>query len=149
MGQKVHPIGFRLGITKTWSAQWYADKDYTKLLQEDLRIRKLVDEKLAAASISKVEIERGLNYVTVTVPGISPATGFRSWRASSANAKYASRDTPPDTFTKSTSISYSLSKAWRASSGVARRSTGGPVAITCGPGALPFSIASRHATTRA
>ena len=58
MGQKVHPIGFRLGVTKTWSAQWYADKDYTKLLQEDLRIRKLIDEKLAAASISKVEIER-------------------------------------------------------------------------------------------
>ena len=72
MGQKVHPIGFRLGITKTWSAQWYADKDYTKLLQEDLRIRKLVDEKLAAASISKVEIERGLNYVTVTVHSAKP-----------------------------------------------------------------------------
>jgi small subunit ribosomal protein S3 len=72
MGQKVHPIGFRLGITKTWSAQWYADKDYTKLLQEDLRIRKLIDEKLAAASISKVEIERGLNYVTVTVHSAKP-----------------------------------------------------------------------------
>lgn len=72
MGQKVHPIGFRLGITKTWSAQWYADKDYTRLLQEDLRIRKLVDAKLAAASISKVEIERGLNYVTVTVHSAKP-----------------------------------------------------------------------------
>ena len=72
MGQKVHPIGFRLGVTKTWSAQWYADKDYTKLLQEDLRIRKLIDEKLAAASISKVEIERGLNYVTVTVHSAKP-----------------------------------------------------------------------------
>ena len=72
MGQKVHPVGFRLGITKTWSAQWYADKDYTKLLQEDLRIRKLVDVKLAAASISKVEIERGLNYVTVTVHSAKP-----------------------------------------------------------------------------
>ena len=56
MGQKVNPIGFRLGVTKTWSSQWYADKDYTKLLQEDLRIRKLIDEKLAAASISRVEI---------------------------------------------------------------------------------------------
>jgi len=73
MGQKVHPVGFRLGITKTWSAQWYADKDYTKLLQEDLRIRKLIDVKLAAASISKVEIERGLNYVTVTATRQSPA----------------------------------------------------------------------------
>ena len=72
MGQKVHPIGFRLGITKTWSAQWYADKDYTKLLQEDLRIRRLVEEKLAAASISKIEIERGLNYVTVTVHSAKP-----------------------------------------------------------------------------
>ena len=37
MGQKVHPIGFRLGVTKTWSAQWYADRDYTKLLQEEDR----------------------------------------------------------------------------------------------------------------
>jgi small subunit ribosomal protein S3 len=72
VGQKVHPIGFRLGVTKTWSAQWYADKDYTKLLQEDLRIRKLVDVKLAAASISKVEIERGLGYVTVTVHSAKP-----------------------------------------------------------------------------
>lgn len=72
MGQKVHPIGFRLGVTKSWSAQWYADKGYTKLLQEDLRIRKLVEEKLAAASISKVEIERGLNYVTVTVHSAKP-----------------------------------------------------------------------------
>ena len=72
MGQKVHPIGFRLGVTKTWNAQWYAGKDYTKLLQEDLRIRKLVEEKLAAASISKVEIERGLGYVTVTVHSAKP-----------------------------------------------------------------------------
>jgi len=72
MGQKVHPIGFRLGVTKTWNAQWYAGRDYTKLLQEDLRIRKLVEEKLAAASISKVEIERGLGYVTVTVHSAKP-----------------------------------------------------------------------------
>ena len=72
MGHKVHPYGFRLGVTRTWTAKWYADKDYTDLLKEDLTIRKLVDRRLANASVSGVEIERGINHVTVTVHTAKP-----------------------------------------------------------------------------
>lgn len=58
MGQKVHPIGFRLGITKGWKAKWYADKGYGDLLKEDLQIRRYIKEKLYHAGISAIEIER-------------------------------------------------------------------------------------------
>ena len=58
MGQKVHPIGFRLGVTKDWQAKWYADKHYTELLQEDLKIRKAIASRYAEGDISRVEIER-------------------------------------------------------------------------------------------
>ena len=75
MGHKVHPYGFRLGVSRTWTAKWYADKDYTNLLKEDIAIRQLVDRRLANASVSQVDIERLFNnQVTVTVwtakPGI-------------------------------------------------------------------------------
>jgi small subunit ribosomal protein S3 len=72
MGHKVHPYGFRLGISRTWSAKWYADKDYTTLLKEDIQIRKLIEQRLANASVSQVEIERGINHVTVTVHTAKP-----------------------------------------------------------------------------
>ncbi len=72
MGHKVHPYGFRLGVSRTWTAKWYADKDYTTLLQEDIAIRKLVEKRLANASVSQVEIERGINHVTVTVTWLMP-----------------------------------------------------------------------------
>src|SRR5688500_17020343 len=67
MGHKVHPYGFRIGIIKPWLAKWYADRDYATLLQEDMRIRELVAKQLSNASVSQVEIERGINHVTVTV----------------------------------------------------------------------------------
>jgi len=74
VGQKVHPVGFRLGVTKDWQAKWYADRDYTELLQEDLKIRGAIESKYSEADISRVEIERAANQVTVTVytarPGI-------------------------------------------------------------------------------
>ncbi|GAB4351623.1 MAG: 30S ribosomal protein S3 [Candidatus Abyssubacteria bacterium] len=74
MGQKVHPTAFRLGITKTWSSRWYADKDYAKLLHEDLKIIKLVKQRLAHAGISKVEVERMGQKTRITIhtarPGI-------------------------------------------------------------------------------
>ncbi len=74
MGQKVNPNGLRLGINKTWSSRWYSKKDYTKLLHEDLEIRKYVQEKLASASISKVIIERAAKKLRLTIyssrPGI-------------------------------------------------------------------------------
>ena len=72
MGHKVHPYGFRLGVSRTWSAKWYADKDYRVLLQEDIAIRRLVEKRLANASVSQVEIERGINHVTVTVHTAKP-----------------------------------------------------------------------------
>jgi len=58
MGQKVHPIGFRLGTIRTWDSKWYADRDYAKLLHEDLKIRKFLDKELAGAQVSRVLIER-------------------------------------------------------------------------------------------
>jgi small subunit ribosomal protein S3 len=72
MGHKVHPYGFRLGVSRTWTAKWYADKDYTDLLKEDISIRQLVIKRLVSASVSGVEIERGINHVTVTIHTAKP-----------------------------------------------------------------------------
>jgi len=72
MGHKVHPNGFRLGVSRTWNAKWYSDKEYTELLREDIAIRTLVSKRLANASVSLVEIERGINHVTVTVHTAKP-----------------------------------------------------------------------------
>ncbi|RPJ00257.1 MAG: 30S ribosomal protein S3, partial [Deltaproteobacteria bacterium] len=58
MGQKVHPIGFRLGFIKSWDSRWYAEKDYPQLLIEDIRIREYLKKKLYHAGVSKIEIER-------------------------------------------------------------------------------------------
>src|SRR6187431_386257 len=57
MGHKVHPYGFRLGVSRTWTAKWYADKEYTDSLKEDIAIRTLIERRLANASVSGVEIE--------------------------------------------------------------------------------------------
>ncbi len=74
MGQKVHPIGFRLGITKDWDSRWFGGKDYAQFVHEDLQIRKLVKKRLYHAGISKIEIERTSNEVKVIIrtarPGI-------------------------------------------------------------------------------
>ena len=72
MGRKVHPYGFRLGTSRTWNAKWYADKSYSELLKEDITIRQLVAKRLANASVSLVDIERGINHVTVTVNTAKP-----------------------------------------------------------------------------
>jgi small subunit ribosomal protein S3 len=74
LGQKVHPIGFRLGVNKTWISRWYAENNYGKLLQEDLAIRKFLKKKLHLAGISKVEIERATKKMRINIftsrPGI-------------------------------------------------------------------------------
>ncbi|MGE5190751.1 MAG: 30S ribosomal protein S3 [Gemmatimonadota bacterium] len=74
MGQKVHPYGLRLGIIKDWRSRWYAEKDYAGNLQEDLRIRAYVKQRLVHAGVSAVEIERKSNRVHVVIhtarPGI-------------------------------------------------------------------------------
>jgi len=72
MGHKVHPYGFRLGVTRTWTAKWYQDKEYTTLLKEDITIRELVGKRLANASVSGLEIERNFGQVTVTVHTAKP-----------------------------------------------------------------------------
>jgi len=72
MGHKVHPYGFRLGVTRTWTAKWYHDKEYTALLTEDIAIRQLVEKRLANASVSGLEIERNFGQVTVTVHTAKP-----------------------------------------------------------------------------
>jgi len=72
VGRKVHPYGFRLGTSRTWNAKWYADKNYTALLKEDISIRQLVTRRLANASVALVDIERGINHVTVTVHTAKP-----------------------------------------------------------------------------
>jgi small subunit ribosomal protein S3 len=72
MGHKVHPIGFRLGILYPWQSKWYADRNYTQLLHEDLEIRKLVFKRLADAAISRVELERNANQVIVTIHTAKP-----------------------------------------------------------------------------
>ena len=74
MGQKVHPIGYRLGFTKTWDSRWYAEKDYAVLLHEDLAIRKMVKNKLSHAGIARMEIERSGDQIKLNIhtarPGI-------------------------------------------------------------------------------
>jgi small subunit ribosomal protein S3 len=75
VGQKTHPVGFRLGISKTWSARWFSSRDFRKNLEEDLMLRKYVDKRLSRAGISKIEIERRTsNQITVNIhtarPGI-------------------------------------------------------------------------------
>src|SRR5919108_856324 len=72
MGRKVHPYGFRLGTSRTWNAKWYADKSYSDLLKEDITIRQLITRRLSNASVSLVDIERGINHVTVTVHTAKP-----------------------------------------------------------------------------
>jgi small subunit ribosomal protein S3 len=74
LGQKVHPHGFRLGITRTWDSRWFSNKDYGSFLIEDLKLRDFIKKRLAQASISRIEIERAAGKIRVVIhtarPGI-------------------------------------------------------------------------------
>jgi small subunit ribosomal protein S3 len=74
MGQKVHPYGFRLGVTKTWRSRWFAKQDYSKLLHEDLELRESLQNRLKAAGVSSIEVDRPGNKLRITIrtsrPGI-------------------------------------------------------------------------------
>jgi len=73
MGQKVNPIGLRIGIIRDWEAKWYANKkDYQELLHEDLKIRNYVMQRLKDAAIGSVEIERAANRINVTIHTAKP-----------------------------------------------------------------------------
>src|SRR3990172_9538921 len=74
MGQKVHPYSFRLGYTKTWKSRWFAKRDYSDLLHEDLRLKKELKEQLRSAGISSIEVDRMANMLRIVIhtarPGI-------------------------------------------------------------------------------
>ena len=72
MGQKVHPIGMRVGVIRDWDAKWYAEKDFAEFLHEDLKIRKFIATRLADASVSTIEIERAANRVNVSIHTAKP-----------------------------------------------------------------------------
>ena len=72
MGHKVHPLGFRLGSTKTWAAKWYAGKEYANLVKEDADLRRSIKERFRDAGVAKIEIERSVNQVTVTIHTAKP-----------------------------------------------------------------------------
>ena len=72
MGQKVNPIGLRLGINKGWQSRWFATKDYAKLLKEDLVIRKIIEEQLENAGISRIEMERTAEEVKIDMHTSKP-----------------------------------------------------------------------------
>jgi small subunit ribosomal protein S3 len=74
MGQKVHPYGFRLGVTKTWRSRWFAKQDYAKLLREDLELKDSLRDRLKSAGVSSIEVDRPGNKLRITIhtsrPGI-------------------------------------------------------------------------------
>jgi small subunit ribosomal protein S3 len=72
LGQKVNPIGLRLGIIKTWDSRWYAEKFYSRFLQEDIVLRKFMKRKLYHAGVSKIEIDRTANRAKITIRAARP-----------------------------------------------------------------------------
>jgi small subunit ribosomal protein S3 len=74
VGQKVNPIGFRVGVNRTWDSRWYAKKDYAVLIHEDFKLRAYLKEKLNHAGVSKIQIERAANKVKINIltarPGV-------------------------------------------------------------------------------
>ena len=72
MGRKVHPVGFRLGISSEWESKWFAEKQYTELLHEDRAIRDLIMKELQRAGIARIELERAANKVDVTLHTAKP-----------------------------------------------------------------------------
>lgn len=72
MGQKVSPIGFRIGIIRDWDARWFAGKNYKELLHEDLQIRDYIQKTLQSASVSRIEIERAANNLRINIHTAKP-----------------------------------------------------------------------------
>ena len=72
MGQKVSPIGFRIGIIRDWDARWFAGKNYKELLHEDLAVREYIQKKLEGASLSRIEIERAASNLRINIHTAKP-----------------------------------------------------------------------------
>ncbi|MGY9055433.1 MAG: 30S ribosomal protein S3 [Alphaproteobacteria bacterium] len=72
MGHKINPIGFRIGVNRTWDSRWYADRNYANLLEEDVKIRGFINKRLKQAGVSKVVIERPAKRARVTIHSARP-----------------------------------------------------------------------------
>lgn len=72
MGQKTHPIGFRLGVIRTWTSKWFEKKNYAKWLEEDVRLKRFLKEKLGHAGVSSIEIKRAANKATINISTARP-----------------------------------------------------------------------------
>jgi len=72
MGQKVNPIGFRLGINRTWDSRWFADNDYASLLHDDIALRRFIEKRLSGAGVSRIIIERPAKRARVTIHTARP-----------------------------------------------------------------------------
>jgi small subunit ribosomal protein S3 len=72
LGHKVNPNGFRLGVIRGWESRWYANRNYKDLLAEDLRIRRLINKRLANAAVARIEIERVANQISITIHTAKP-----------------------------------------------------------------------------
>ncbi|WP_252315873.1 30S ribosomal protein S3 [Sinobaca sp. H24] len=72
MGQKVNPIGLRVGVIRDWDSKWYAEKEYATLLHEDIKVREYIENRLKEASVSKIEIERAAKRVNITIHTAKP-----------------------------------------------------------------------------
>jgi len=72
LGQKVHPVSFRLGINRSWDSKWFANKEYSNFVLEDFNIRKFLKKKLLQAGVSKIEIERAANKVRIRIHAARP-----------------------------------------------------------------------------
>ena len=95
MGQKVHPYGFRLGYTKPWKSRWFVERDYDKLLLEDVKLKNELKDKLKSAGVSSIEIERPGNKLRVIIktarPGIIIGRKGRGNRQAEAGRAEAHR----------------------------------------------------------
>ncbi len=96
MGQKVHPYGFRLGVNQDWRAKWYASKGYARFLLDDLKLRRVVDDKCAGGAVSRVDIERSGDEVYLTLysgrPGILIGRGGQNVEALKSDLEKATGD---------------------------------------------------------
>ena len=72
MGQKVSPVGFRVGVIRDWESRWYAEKDYGTLLQEDIKIRELIAKDCKDCMVARVEIERSKNHINLIIRTARP-----------------------------------------------------------------------------
>jgi len=96
LGQKVHPCGFRLGVNQDWRARWYAEKNYTQFLLDDLKLRRVIERQCSGGAVARVEIERPGDEVHLTVysarPGILIGRGGQNVEILKSELEKASGD---------------------------------------------------------